>query len=172
MKKIITLSFLVLHLLFYAQEPDLLSLIQEPTASAEKVFATFKTSKIVNAQSIETVKHKCLDFRIMHRFDDIAVNGSAHTLWGFDNSNDIRFSFDYGLTENLTLGFSRSKYNELLELYSKWRFLEQTTTNSVPISIAAYFCTGFSPVDEAFFYSGVDKNTPHKFTHSWNWWQT
>ena len=80
----------------FAQDDDLLKLVGEPVTemSNEKVFATFQTSKIVNAQSIETVKKGTLDFRITHRFSDIAVGGSGHGLWGFDDSQDIRYSFD------------------------------------------------------------------------------
>jgi hypothetical protein len=141
-----------------AQELDLLSLVDDSDKENEKVFATFKTTKIINAQSIETVKKRCLDFRITHRFDNIAVNGSAHTLWGIDNSQDIRFSFDYGITDNLTAGFSRSKFNELLELYGKYRFLEQTVNNKVPVSVAAYVCAGYTPINASAFYLGVDKN--------------
>jgi hypothetical protein len=169
MKKTVLLFFITVNFILNAQEPDLLSLVQEPSAENEKVFATFKTTKILNAQSIETVKKRCLDFRITHRFDNIAVGGSAHTMWGFDNSQDIRYSFDYGITDNLTVGFSRSKYNELLELYSKFRFLEQTVNDKVPVSIAAYFSAGFTPVSKDAFYLGVDKKTPQKTIHRFNY---
>jgi len=152
-----------------AQEEDLLALINEPEVGNVKVFATFKTTKIVNAQSIETVKKGDLDFRITHRFDDIAVGGSGHTMWGFDNSMDIRYSFDYGVTDKITLGLARSKYNELLEGYAKWRFLEQTTNNKVPVSIAAYTNMGFTPKDKALIYSGVDKSVTQKTAHRFSY---
>jgi hypothetical protein len=45
-----------------AQEEDLLALVNEPEVGNVKVFATFKTTKIVNAQSIETVKKGDLRF--------------------------------------------------------------------------------------------------------------
>jgi len=169
MKKI---SFLLVTFFFtylHAQEPDLLSLVDDTGKENEKVFATFKTTKIVNTQSIETVKKRCLDFRITHRFDNIAVGGSAHTMWGFDNSQDIRYSFDYGITDNLTVGFARSKQNELLELYSKYRFLEQTVNNKIPISIAAYVSAGYTPINNAAFYLGVDKNAKQNDLYRFNY---
>jgi len=169
MKKISLITLTVLCISLNAQELDLLSLVDDAGKENEKVFATFKTTKIVNSQSIETVKKRCLDFRITHRFDNIAVGGSAHTMWGFDNSQDIRYSFDYGLTDKLTIGFARSKQNELLELYSKFRFLEQTVSNKIPVTIAAYFCAGYTPINNAAFYLGVDKNTKQNDIYRFNY---
>src|ERR1700740_2552894 len=94
----ITLSFSVVSA-FAQDDLDLLSLINDSVPhKREKVYATFKTTKIINGQSVETVKKNSLDFRVTHRFSDIATGGSAHSLYGFDNSTDIRISFDYGVT--------------------------------------------------------------------------
>ncbi|HEY1040903.1 MAG TPA: DUF5777 family beta-barrel protein [Bacteroidia bacterium] len=173
MIKKITLSVLLSASLMtaFAQEDDLLKLVEEPATEVknEKVYATFKTTKIINAQSIETVKKRTLDFRITHRFSDIGVSGSGHTLWGFDVSNDIRYSFDYGITDQLTVGFSRSKWRELLEGYAKWRFLEQTKNNKVPVSICLYENMGFTPIVQAELYDGTDKSVVKKDVHRFSY---
>jgi hypothetical protein len=125
----------------FAQE----ELLDEPVQN-EKVIATFKTTRIVNAHSIETVKKRTLDFRITHHFGDIAGDGGGgHTLWGLDQAADIRFGFEYGITDRFTLGFGRSKINELLDGYLKFRLLQQTTSNSVPLSLTVFANTGFTP---------------------------
>jgi len=142
-----------------------------PEGGKETVFATFKTTRVVNAQSIETVKKGVLDFRITHRFGNMLIgtggNSGAHTLWGFDDSRDIRFSFDYGVTQNLTLGFGRSKMNELLDGTVKWRFLEQTVDNSVPVSIGLFLNAGLTPMREEQVYANVelDSTFQKKFAH-------
>jgi hypothetical protein len=111
----------------------------------EKIIATFKTTRIVNAHSIETVKKKSLDFRITHHFGDIGGdNGGGHSLYGLDNAADIRFGFEYGVTDRFTIGFGRSKIGELLDGYLKFRLLEQTTKR-VPLSITLFTNTGFTP---------------------------
>lgn len=152
-----------------AQDDDLLKLVEEPEQKNEKVFATFKTTKIVNGQSIESVKKNTLDFRITHRFSDIAVGGSGHTLWGFDNSTDIRYSFDYGITDQITIGVARSKFRELLEGYAKYRFLEQTTNNKIPLSIAVYTDMGFTPMTQTELYAGTDKSVEKKDVHRFSY---
>src|SRR6185369_2475099 len=87
---------------FLAQE-DLLSLVEDKKDEGpKKVYATFKTVRIGNAQTIETVKKKHLDFRISHRFGNIynsdvkpnPINETFQTYLGFDNASDIRNSFD------------------------------------------------------------------------------
>src|SRR4051812_45640965 len=132
MKNFFTPLLIITYALFltpyssFAQD-DLLSMISDSSAKPadEKVFATFKTTKIISAQTIETVKAKTLDFRITHRFGNSGTssNGGAHTLWGWDNSTDIRFSFDYGITDKLQVGIARNKMYEMLDGSIKWRFL-------------------------------------------------
>ena len=140
-----------------AQDDDLLLLVTDstmPNAAKAKVFATFKTTKLINTQTIETVKKRTMDFRITHRFGNIggSSGGGGHTMWGFDNSDDIRFSFDFGITDKLQLGFGRSKINELLDGSVKWRFMEQRANNSVPVSICFYGDMGVTPQSESGLY--------------------
>src|SRR5882762_3601176 len=110
-------------------QDDLLSLVEDKKDEApKKVYATFKTVRIGNAQTIETVKKKHLDFRISHRFGNIynsdlsnPINETFQTFLGFDNANDIRISFDYGLLDNLSIGIGRSKLNKLVDGNLKWK---------------------------------------------------
>lgn len=159
----------------FAQE-DLLSLVEDKDQGSKKVYATFKTVKIANAQTIETVKKKHLDFRILHRFGNIydatlanPINNTFQTFFGFDQVTDIRFSFDYGITDNLCVGIGRSKLNKLFDGTLKWRILEQTSDFRMPISLAFFESVGYSfaPTDE--LYAGVvrdfETNEMHRFTY-------
>ncbi len=142
-----------------AQEEDLLALVQDttmPDVNKGPVYATFKTTKIINTQTIETVKKKTMDFRITHRFSNMGTSsgGGFHELWGFDESADIRFSFDFGITDKLQLGIGRSKLNELIDGSVKWRFLEQTKNNGIPVSICLYGDVGVTPQEESILYQG------------------
>ena len=124
----------------YAQD-DLLAELNssEQSKKSEKIIATFKTSRIVNGHSIETVASKSMDFRITHHFGDVAGDaGGVHTLYGFDNASDIRIAFEFGLTDRLTLGVGRSKQSEMLDAYLKYRLLQQTTDDKMPISVTLF----------------------------------
>lgn len=118
------------------------------------VIASFKATRIVNAHSIETVRKGILDFRITHHFGDVAgSNGGAHTLYGFDNASDIRFGFEYGITDRLTAGFGRSKVAENLDFFMKYRLLRQTLDNRMPISITVFADMVVTPQKNTGIYS-------------------
>jgi hypothetical protein len=159
-----------------AQE-DLLSLVEDKKDEApKKVYATFKTVRIGNAQTIETVKKKHLDFRIAHRFGNIydanlknPINETFQSFLGFDNASDIRISFDYGLRDNLSVGIGRSKFNKLADANLKWKILEQTTNFKVPVSIAFFTSVGYSHAPSQVLYSGIVKDFKTDELHRFNY---
>jgi len=147
-------------------QDDLLSLVEDPKDEApKKVYATFKTVRIGNAQTIETVKKKHLDFRISHRFGNVydtnldnPINETFQTFWGFDNVSDIRMSLDYGVTDNITVGLGRSKFNKLADASLKWKILQQTVDFKMPVSMAFFSSIGYSHAPTNVIYSGIDRN--------------
>src|SRR5256885_2461714 len=109
----------------------------------EFVSATFKGLRIINAQTIETAKKHNLQFNIQHRFGDIAgTGGGIHTFFGLDAATDIRFSFDYGITDRLQIGVGRSRgtypYRELYDGSTKFKLLRQTTNGKMPLSVTLF----------------------------------
>src|SRR5688500_8161872 len=114
-----------------AQDLDsLMGEMDETEKVPEYVTATFKTTRLVNLNTVEQVKKGELDFRISHRFDDAAgTAGGISTLYGFDNVADIRIAFDYGLSDIWTIGFARSKgahlRRQILDFNSKVKLLRQ-----------------------------------------------
>lgn len=109
----------------------------------EKVKSTFKSTKLVNGQTNETIYKNELDFRVDHRFGDIAgSNGGIRPFFGLDNASDVRIGFQYGLSDRLTVGFARDKgatdVRQLYELNLKYRLLEQTTDNYIPFAITLF----------------------------------
>lgn len=166
MKKLLLFSVFVASGTLFAQD-DLLSLVNEGAEKKhEKVYATFKTYKLGNAHTIETVKKKHLDFRISHRFGNVynsalepnALNEAAHTYFGFDNASDIRWSFDYGVTDNLTIGIGRSRYRETYDGSIKWRPLTQTEDFHIPLSIAVFADIGYTSMKTDQLYAGIVKD--------------
>lgn len=109
---------------------------------AQEVQETFNGTRILNGHSTETLKAKVLQFRIEHRFGDMAgANGGIDNFFGFDNAADIRFAFEYGITDKLMVGFGRCKgtgapYAGLLDGFVKYRLLTQTSDNRMPINLA------------------------------------
>ena len=116
----------------------------EPEA---KVSATFKTTRVINAQTNETVHKRTLDFRVGHRFGNVGSesNGGVHTLYGLDAATDIRIALEYGITDRLMAGVARYKRYENLEGLVKYRLFEQTNDNKIPVAVTAFANVSFSP---------------------------
>jgi hypothetical protein len=152
-------AVLVLPFFGYAQD-DLMDMLDEvEPPKQEKVTATFKTTRVINAHSIETVKGKTIDVRISHRFGNIYstrndIDG-PNSFFGLDNATDIRIAMEYGITDELMVGFGRSKVNRLIDGLVKWRFYNQTTDNKRPLSLAFFGNIAVNPSKKATFYSGV-----------------
>jgi hypothetical protein len=118
-----------------AQDEDLLG-DEEPTAStkAAKVDFAFKTTKVVNLQSLEITDPGVLDFKMMHRFGPL--NSGPYKAFGLDLAT-ARFGFEYGIVKNLMVSAGRSNVsgNKNIDALLKYRLLHQNTTNSIPISL-------------------------------------
>lgn len=156
-KNLIILFLILIGMSGFAQD-DMLSLLDSAGGAPthEKTIATFKGSKVINAQSVETVKAKTFDFSISHRFGNTGTqNGGGHALYGLDNISDVRFGFDFGITDKLTIGVGRSKQKELIDGLLKYKLLGQTTDNHVPISVVYYGDISYNPQTSSVFYSGV-----------------
>ncbi|MFC3198908.1 DUF5777 family beta-barrel protein [Parapedobacter deserti] len=109
----------------------------------EEVEATFKTTRIINSQSVETIRKRELDFKVDHRFGDIAgANGGAKNFFGLDNATDIKIGFEYGVTDHLNVGIARAKgatrVSQLYEANLKYRLLRQTVNGKMPLSVTLY----------------------------------
>lgn len=139
------LSFVFLFSAHVFAQDSLMDILDDGQEEKRKVFATFKSTYLINAQTNETVKKGTLDFRITHRFGDVAgAGGGIHNFYGFDNASNIRFSFDYGVTERLQLGIGRSKVNENVDGSIKYKFAEQIEAG-FPFSIVGYANMAITP---------------------------
>jgi hypothetical protein len=140
-----------------AQE-DLSKLFDDAEKDRLPVIATFKSPRIINGQSNETIhKHELL-FTVMHRFGDIAGdNGGIKTFFGLDNSTDILIGFDYGLSDQWSVGLGRAKgapngtstqQRQLFYVNTKYKLLQQTMDNQVPVSVTLFGNTVASTMEK------------------------
>lgn len=147
MRIFVSLLFIVFSISSFAQD-DLLDMLEEESDANNNavIFATWKTMRLVNIHSTEMVKKNALDFRVTHRFGNMGAEsgGGGHTLYGLDNSSDIRISFDYGITEKWQIGVGRSKYKELIDLSTKYKILSQKEKKA-PLTIVAFGAASITP---------------------------
>lgn len=115
------------------QAQNLLKDIEDSVPVTEKVTGAFKSTRVINAHSTEMLHKGNLDFRIMHRFG--FISSGVKQLYGLDNAS-MRMSFDYGITDNTTVGFGRSTFRKELDLFVKTRIVQQATgEKAIPVSL-------------------------------------
>lgn len=79
-------------------------------SAQDYAYQTFKDSRIVNMQSVETQAGRRLDVRIGHRFGDaLGDNGGWPTFYGLESAADVMIGAEYGFTDNFTAGLYRTK---------------------------------------------------------------
>ena len=95
--------------------------------------ATFKTTRLINGQSIENLGAGILDVKISHRFNPI--NEGAYTLYGLDNAS-MRMGVDYGINKWLMVGVGRSTFEKTYDFLAKAKLLRQSTGKvNMPFSL-------------------------------------
>ena len=117
-----------------AQDSSLLKLLDDSITANKTsvaVTGTFKGTKIINTQSVEAPAKNVLNFMIQHRFG--TINQGGYNLFGLDNAT-MRFGFDYGITNRLSVGIGRSTFEKMFDGYAKYKALKQTEDNAIPIT--------------------------------------
>ena len=94
-------------------------------SSTDYTTATFKSTRVIQGPSIETIGQGNMDVRILHRFG--AINGGAKELFGLDGPATIRIGLDYGITNRLMIGIGRSNYQKEFDGFVKYKLLRQST---------------------------------------------
>jgi hypothetical protein len=98
--------------------------------------STFKATRLINGQSVETVGKGALNFVISHRFGNI--NTGIKDFFGIDESH-IRIGLEYGLTPFLDVGIGRSREQKLVDGYLKYKIVRQSSGGRVmPVSVSWY----------------------------------
>lgn len=156
MKKLLLVTFLIgLHASLFSQ--DLLDVLDSETTLNEKediVTSTFKGTRIINGHSVENRKAKELEFIISHRFG--RVNLGFDELFGLDQSN-IRFAFEYGLSDDLTAGIGRSSFEKTYDSYLKYSLLKQKRgANSFPFAVSLFGSVAVKTIKD---YEPADKRS-------------
>jgi hypothetical protein len=136
-KSIYTIGLFFLTVIKLCAQDDLLEMIDNET-NEETVYtsATFKSSRVINGQSIEQMKARQLDVRIHHRFG--TLNSGVDGFWGLDESN-VYLGMEYGLTDNLMIGLGRTSIEKTVNGSLKYRLTRQSTgKKNMPVSISLF----------------------------------
>lgn len=129
LKKLFLLTSLFLFLFGH------LAIAQEAEEDDRPVFDPYACGRLVDNQTVVNPYGKTFEVIIQHRFGEIE---EINDLFGIYAPSNIRLGVNYGITDNIMVGFGTEKNNKLQDFQGKWTFLQQTTSGRIPVSVAAY----------------------------------
>jgi hypothetical protein len=137
--KYLLILVLIVPLQILAQDPNLLDMLEKDEKAkpaTDYATATFKTTRLINAHSIEQLAGGVLDVKISHRFG--TLNSGWYELFGLDNAS-IRLGADYGITNWLMVGLGRSSFEKQFDGFMKLRLLRQSKgAKQMPLSLSGF----------------------------------
>ena len=108
--------------------------IETTNSTTDYAAATFKSSRLINGHTIETLGKSVLDVKISHRFG--TLNNGAYQLFGLDNAT-MRMGLDFGIANTLMVGIGRSTYQKTFDAFFKIKILRQSSgKKKMPISVS------------------------------------
>lgn len=118
-----------------AQQDTGFSLLDEELPQQTKVENAFKTTRIINLQSLELTDPGVMDVKINHRFG--AVGLGTYEAFGLDNAS-VRIGAEYGVLPDLAINLGRSSLGRMVDAGVKYRLMQQTSDDFNPNSVLIY----------------------------------
>ncbi len=108
---------------------------QEEAAGPEPVTNTFNAATLIDNQTVVSPYKGGLELMIHHRFSLIE---NVKNLYGIYGAANTRLGLNYGITDRIMIGAGTTKDYKLQDLQWKYAILQQTSDNSMPISLSYY----------------------------------
>ncbi len=144
MKKIVLMLIALLPFWPVFAQDSLMNELNSQTAGSNITYAknSFKGTRLINGHTVETRTAGALVFLNTHRFGEL--NSGAYNLYGLDIAN-IRFGFDYSITDNLTVGIGRSSFDKVYDGFLKYRLLRQCSgAKNMPVTVTLFGSTAIT----------------------------
>ena len=148
-----TVGLMILFNFSVIAQDNLIKELEKDQKENNKVTGAFKSSRVINGHSMEMLGAGMLDFRILHRFGP--VKQGIGDLFGLDQAS-MRMGFDFGLSNNVTIGFGRTTFKKEYDAFIKYRLIHQEQAGA-PVSLVAVAGTSI------FTYKSPDPLKPLTF---------
>lgn len=117
-------------------QDDLMSVLElQEEPGTTYTLQTFKGTRVINGQSIETKGKGELEFIFSHRFG--RINSGSYNFWGLDDAF-VRLGLEYGITDRLGVGIGRSSTDKTFDGFVRYKVLRQSTGSvNMPFTVTA-----------------------------------
>jgi len=136
MKVLIAVPLICLSIAVLAQDDLLKELEKSQPPETEYIEQTFKGTRLVNGQSVETKGQGELEFIFAHRFGQL--NGGPYDLFGLDQAY-VRIGLEYGITDRFGVGIGRNSVDKTTDMYGRLKILRQSRGDrNMPVTVTAF----------------------------------
>lgn len=129
--KILVLALLILPLSVFSQEQD--TIVEKKKEKPAR--PAFECTMLIDNQTNVVFNKNTLEVQMSHRFGEIDTENSLAGFWGNGN---IRIGLAYSVLDRVTVGFGTTKNKRYQDFNLKGSILQQTRSNSMPISLTYY----------------------------------
>ncbi|MFN2262251.1 MAG: DUF5777 family beta-barrel protein [Psychroflexus sp.] len=109
---------------------------------------TFMAPKHINLYTTELLSRGEFHYSIIHAFGE--VNSGIQDLWGVDNGANVKFYFEYGVSDKFALIFSRASQDKVINFTARTRLLQQKQNSGSPFSATANLTAGLTTAEFGF----------------------
>ncbi|GAA0880201.1 DUF5777 family beta-barrel protein [Algoriphagus jejuensis] len=113
----------------------------------------FQAPRHINQLTVHPLTKKTLHFALMHTFG--TLDGGIENLFGLDNGANIVIGFEYGLSDRISLGLTRTSQDKVYQLFGRYHLLRQTEDGQVPFSLS--FAGGIGVISGDYTYLPADE---------------
>jgi hypothetical protein len=128
----------------------------EETPKDRPVRPAFESGLIFDASTTTLQPSKTLEMVIQHRFG--TIENGIHDFFGVWAPSNIRLGMNYSILDNLTVGIGATKFNKMEDVQLKYRFLQQTRSNSIPVTVVLYESIGIDGSADSKWQDGYKFN--------------
>ncbi len=107
-----------------------------PTADNRPVKSPFTTNILIDNQTVVQPIKGSLNLIVNHRFG--SMENGISDIFGIYGGANTRLGLEYGITDRIMVGFGTTQNYKLQDLEWKYAILQQTRSNSMPISLSYY----------------------------------
>lgn len=123
--------------------------------------AAFESGLLFDGATTTLQPSKTLEMIIQHRFG--SMDNGITDLYGIWAPSNIRLGLNYSILDNLTVGLGTTKFNKMQDLQLRYKVLQQTRSNKIPVTVVVYEVIGIDGSAESKF--GVN----YKFSNRINY---
>jgi len=100
------------------------------------VKSPFQTNVLIDNQTIVSPFKGTLNLLISHRFG--SMENGISDIFGIYGSANTRLGLEYGITDRIMVGIGTTANYQLQDVEWKYAILQQTRSNSMPLSLSYY----------------------------------